>query len=269
MATKIGQFVFQNIDLTTWTEPAPKKRKAAKPILHNKFQECAKIVSDPFWVEKWNQAAIGKFPRNFCCSDNRLYYRKNGKSSAIDLSDNPLVMHEECKRFMCDKANIKSELDLERERRDHQNLIMAQTKVEPLTWGKCCQKTQSALVDYYVEDMRKLMSLTNTEAEYLYKIVHMGISDKSFNADNITVYDNRIVSIGGLVWDNNSRTFYIANHKSKPIKAIKFVDQEDVKPKDMIPEYHKKWEKYLKECQKRHQNLKSTTYSSVTEMTED
>jgi hypothetical protein len=63
-----------------------------KPIVNKIFLECAKIIEDPFWVEKFNYAAMGKFPTNFYYYDNTLIYGINNNKIVLPSNIQDVVI---------------------------------------------------------------------------------------------------------------------------------------------------------------------------------
>ena len=92
----VGSYAISTVDFESWVnEPTvqisqrTKKTKGVKEIVNRIFAECAAIVHDPFWADKFNNAALGKLPHKFNFHDGILMYRKGAKCHRLEVSNNP------------------------------------------------------------------------------------------------------------------------------------------------------------------------------------
>ena len=90
---KAGSMAISTIDFNSWsnmpvTTPVSKNKKikGVKEIINKIFIECAKVITDQFWIDKFNLAAIGKFPSKFYFNEEILTYRKGAKCHTLLVS---------------------------------------------------------------------------------------------------------------------------------------------------------------------------------------
>ena len=118
--------------------------------------------------------------------------------------------------------------------------------VEILTWEIASKKIKECLISYFIVDMTTMMNLTPDQSNQLRQIIQVGIFSNLFDKHNIILNNNRIFSIGGLLYDPQNKIFYIdpnlvpSTSRSYPKKKIM-----SNMPKDTIPQFNIKWEKYI------------------------
>lgn len=258
---RVGTYAISTVDFDSWmNEPVvnspmkTRKVRGNKEVIHRIFADCAKVVLDPFWIDKFNNAAIGKFPSKFSFNDGILTFRKGTKNPSIEVSNNPAEAAIACMEFFRSNAGIFSPLD-------EQNSAQLQHArshgdQQQLSWADANKKVQECMLSYYVADMKRVMTLKDSEAEQLRQTIRLGISNKYFGKHNIRVEGNRIHTIGGLVWNNESREFYI-DPELKPVSSRPYSRKKDGPPaidpsqKDMIPQFSLKWKKYVESLDKK------------------
>lgn len=260
---KIGSYAISTIDTSSWMNepivsgpPRTRKSRGVKEVLHRIFSDCAGVIEDPFWIEKLNQAAFGKFPAKFSFNDGTLLFRKGTRCYSLEVSNNPYESAHQILEFIRTHGGIFSptdkqysiELDLARQ--------MAARTREKLTWGDASKKMQECLLSYFIMSMKTVMTLSDYEVEYLRQTIRLAISNKFFGKHNIKVEENRIQSIEGLLWNGENRTFYL-HPDLKPVAPRSSSQVKDGPPvidpsqKDMVPQFGIKWQKYIEELDKK------------------
>jgi hypothetical protein len=259
---RVGSYAISTIDFNSWAnEPVAvvpqraKKTRGTKEIVYKIFADYALMINDPFWVDKFNTAAMGKLPPKFNYHDGMLTYKKGAKSNSLDISNNSYDVAHACMEFFRSNGGIFSPMDeqisLELQYSRAQ-IIMTQQ----LTWGDANKKVQDCMLSYYVTDMKQIMTLTNLEVEQLRQTIKLGIANKYFGKHNIRVENNRIHSVDGLLWNNETRSFYV-NPELKPNTTRSYSRKKDgptaIDPsqKDMIPQFGIKWVKYIESLDKK------------------
>lgn len=260
---RIGSYAISTIEFDSWmNEPikqAPqrtRKTRVIKEVVNKIFVECANVIDDPYWIEKFNMAAKGKFPRGFSYNDNILVYRKGAKSQQLEVSGNPYEAAYACMEFFRYNGGLFSQTD----EQDSLNLqhIRSQAVLtqQQLTWGDANKKIQECMLSHYVIGMKSIMSLSDSEMEQLRQTIRLGISNKFFGKHNINLDNNRIHTINGLLWNNEERIFYI-NPELKPVSTRTYTRNKEgyssIDPckKDTIPQFGVKWYKYIESLDKK------------------
>lgn len=258
---KIGSYAISTVDFDTCfvqnsakSNARLRKQRGTKEVIHKLFSDCARIITDPFWIEKFNLAATGRFPPKFHYNDGLLIFKKNTKSQSIEVSRNPSEAAYSCMEFFRLHGGIFSPLD-EKISNELQT-ARAQEKKEILTWSSAGKKLQECLLSDYISQMKDHMKLTYLEVEKFKQTIMLGIINKYFGKNNIIIDKNRIVSIEGLFWNETTRIFYI-DPNLKPTGARPSNRNKDghesVDPnqKDTVPQFTVKWEKYVDSLDKK------------------
>lgn len=190
-------------------ETKQRKSKTRVQVINNVFQECAAMISDPFWSSIFQQASIGKFPRKFSYRDRLLIYKRGSKVQTMEVPHTPEEAITACIEFFKKYGGIFSETDQEIARTEHSlRMEHEETKVS-LTWSSATKNVQKILVDSFVDSLRKTCSLNKEEEINLRNRINVGIILGYFNKDNIVVENNDIVEIKGLLFDDVNRIFDI------------------------------------------------------------
>ena len=251
---KVGSVSITTVNFNSWaTTPVmaatnKSKKTKVKEIVNEIFVECAKVTDDPFWVEKFNLAAVGKFPANFYFYENTLTYKKGAKNNKVVLTSNPRDAALAFMNFLRTNKSIfspsdeQTTLDIQFNRQK----ISSSTNIESLTWDIATKKNKECLISYFIVDMTKMMNLEPEQSEQLREVIKVGIFLNLFDKNNITLNNNRIFSIGGLLYDPLNKVFYIDPNltRTTSYSCPKKKTTNNI-PKDTIPQFGVKWEKYI------------------------
>jgi hypothetical protein len=260
---RVGSYAISTVDFDSWmNEPivqAPqrsRKTRGVKEIVNKIFADCASVTQDPFWVDKFNNAAMGKLPHKFSFHDGILTYKKGAKHHSLDVPNNPYEASHACMEFFRSNGGIFSPTDEQNSLELQYSRAHAVLTQQQLTWGDANKKVQECMLSHYVTDMKDIMGLNNSELEQLRQTIRLGIANKYFGKHNIRVENNRIHSIAGLLWNSETRLFYI-NPELKPNTTRTYTRKKDGPPaidpsqKDMIPQFGVKWGKYIESLDKK------------------
>lgn len=262
MGGRVGTYAISTVDFDSWSNQpvsqAPmktRKTRGAKEVVHKIFTECALVTQDPFWVDKFNTAAMGKLPSKFTYHDGVITYRKGAKCHTLEVSGNPHEAASACMEFFRSNGGIFSPSD-EQHSLELQYARSHAVSTQQLTWADANKKVQECMLSYYVMDMKASMTLKDNEVEQLRQTIRLGISNKYFGKHNIRVESNRIHSIEGLLWNDVTREFYI-NPELKPNSTRSYTRKKDgpsaIDPsqKDTVPQFAIKWKKYIESLDKK------------------
>lgn len=260
---RVGSYAISTIDFNSWmTEPivqAPirtRKTRGAKEVVNKIFSECATIIQDSFWIDKFNNAAMGKFPQKFNFNDGILTYRKGAKNHSLEVSNNPYEAAHACMEFLRVNGGIFSPMDEQISLEAQYSRTHAVLTQQKLTWADANKKVQECMLSYYVMDMKVIMTLDGPRVEQLRQTIRLGISNKYFGKTNIRVENNRIHSIDGLLYNNELKIFYI-NPELKPNTTRTYLRKKtndagvDSTQKDTVPQFGVKWVKYVETLDKK------------------
>ena len=238
---KVGNQAISTIDFNTWikdTEVVVKKKKKRKEIVHKIFSDFANIITDPFWIEKFTNASIGKLPTKFSFNNGVLKYKKGTKTYSKELLNSNLESAYECIKFF-NTYGLFSNNDISKT-----NEQIGEIKTEILTWENANENVKELLIGYYINDMMKVMELTKLEVKQLKQTIMVGISFKLLKKTHFFVEDNRLVKINNILWDDVNRIFFIDESLKSGIKPdnSKYKDQSSNKDTNTISLI---WDKYI------------------------
>ena len=249
---KVGSVSITSVNFNSWANTpvvaltAKSKKTKVKEIINEIFVECAKVTEDPFWVEKFNLAAIGKFPTNFYYHDNTLTYKKGAKTNKVILSSNIRDAALSFMNFLRVNKSIFSPLDEQSTLNQEFDRINSSLNTEILTWEIATKKIKECLISHFIIDMTRMMNLLPDQSNQLRQIIQTGIFSNLFDKNNIILKNDRIFSIGSLLYDPQNKIFYIdsnlvpSTNRSYPKKKA-----TNNMPKDTIPQFNIKWDKYI------------------------
>lgn len=260
---KVGSYAISTVEFDSWTTSPivqtphrTRKSRAAKEIIYKIFADCSAVITDPFWADKFNSAAVGKFPKGFSFHDGVLQFKKGAKCPTLEVSNNSYIAAPACMEFFRSNGGLFSPIDQQNSMELQFARSQAVSNQQQLTWEDANTKIQECLLSNYVVDMKKLMALSNSEIEQLRQTVKLGIINKFFGKHNIRVENNRIHSFMGLLWNDQTRTFFI-DPELKPV-ARRTYDRDkdnasavDPSQKDTVPQFWTKWLKYLDSVDKK------------------
>ena len=236
-------------DLDSWlSEPTTSAVKAKKAVVNKEirfpiFDHCADCMRgrDPEWETKLRKAATGTFPANFSYQAPTLTWKKNAKVFNIQVAATGPEAVEEVVNFFRRRGRLFSKLDLQ----------ASATKTvavedQQFLWTAINRATRDCMVARYIARMKEEMGLTRLETANLSLIIDRGRNSGIFNGDTIQIRSNYIFAINGLLFEPETRTFFISDeYTPKAIKAAKYDEEEEVEViKSDIPS---QWKKCLKQ----------------------
>ena len=251
---KVGGSSSAVVNFNNWANAPVKattvKNKKTKEIVNEIFLRCAEVTSDPFWAEKFRLAAIGKFPNcdqsKFTYTNGTLTHKKGTKTVKLVVSSDPRQAAEECKDFFRVNRSIYSPTDenlaLEKKFARSSSLMDA----EELSWEKANKKIRECLISHFVNDQSEAMRLTSEQSKQLNQLINVCLFRKYFDKNNIFLVNDRIYNITGLMWDVQNEVFYIdPNMKPSVTRSYAKKSITNNYPKDSLPQFNTKWNKYL------------------------
>lgn len=253
IGSRVGSYAVSTVNSQPWLSvpikgsagEKVKKSRATRQIVNPIFLECAHTITDPFWVDLFNSAGYGKFPRRFGFKNGLLTYRKATRVITTELTKSPYEATSIAINFFKKYGGIVSEQDAIDSREADFNRGQAE---EPMAgWGDLPKKTQEALIDTYISEMTTTMSLTPKQKLDLRHVINVGIVLKYFTRDNIAIEDNRITSIDGLLFDQGRGRFSFDSSLQPKVTRnyAKKEGDEVAMPKDSVPLYLREWSKIV------------------------
>jgi len=196
--------------------------KTKRVIEFQLFEDIKDIEKDQFWITFFEDAAIGRFPRNFKYANNVLNYRNKNKSAEIMLPETPLEAGAFVKAFIYEQAGIISPLDMKEKKAIDEKCLQDAANIEVSNWKQIKnEKQQSILISLFVQLVAEKYDLNFEERAKLSQQIKIGLLSGYLNNTNIIMENGNIVDIEGLEFDDINREFNINTDTCKIVKVVK------------------------------------------------
>ena len=194
--------------------------KAKRTVIFPIFDKMMELETDSYWKSLFDEAATGKFPRNFKFQNGILNYKIRSKTIEQILDpDNIEESIQTVKRFFLDTAGILSPDDLIRKKQEEEKRISELIMNEVISWNQIrSEKQRMIMISLYVETIGKEYGLTVEERKGLVQNIRIGMLAGYFNSDNIKIIGNRIDTIEGLEYNQDTKEFEINKELCKAPK---------------------------------------------------
>lgn len=217
-----------------------------RQVINEVFENCSELTDDPFWKNKLQMAARGKFPPGFFYRDGFLNYKKRKKQTSVHIPGEPIQAINVFVSFM-QGFGFYSNLDLEYYGEQSMLTEDCEAAPPPEAWSKVPKKLRTSYITSYVKKRMELLekgfrddiddvtfsidiegdsrdpleqyrceplknkALLESCALSLERTIHLGIGLKIFNKDNIVLYKYSIKHIPWLIYNEDTHTFSISS----------------------------------------------------------
>jgi hypothetical protein len=186
------------------------------------------IETDPYWRSLFDEAAVGKFPRNFKFQNGVLNYKIRSKTTEQAIPKDPEEALLVVKNFFLDTAGILSPDDLKRKKIEEEKRNSEMIMNEVISWNQIrSEKQRMIMLSLYVEKLGKQYGLSVEERKGLVQNIRIGVLAGYFNAENIEIVGNCIENIYGLEYNDQTGEFDINKEKCPLPKISRKVTHED------------------------------------------
>lgn len=224
-----GQYAIRAISAETWlsapitsgVEKRNRKQRSNKQLVHPIFLECSRQTDDPWWSDKFLNAAYGKMPSKFFnYKDGLLFYSKRNTSKVqnLEVPSAPYEAFHACKEFFMLHGNLVSDNDIVLAQREQKLREEVERFKPPSSWSEYTKIMKEILIDYYVMDMTKVLGLQPREEKALRQKIIYGLTFNELNPDCIELENGRILNIKGLCFNSETRAFSIEPN-DVPVRA--------------------------------------------------
>lgn len=256
--TKAGNYAIATTKAQPWlatpvTSVQPKARKVkAKPIVvHSIFQECAQMTTDPYWLEIYESAALGKFPRGFLFKDGYLTYKRGTKITKLFVPSNVTEAFPLCTNFFTSTAGLMSIEDQERAKRDYEIHTQECSTVQNYTWNDIKSKRlKQLLLGTFIAELAKMYDLTPKEKNEASTLINLGFFLGYFQSCHVIYESGRIRCITGLQYCLETRAFSIDPTYTPKAPKPKGKHETECKSDGCIS-FMYIWTKFLENLEKR------------------
>jgi len=237
--------------------------KTKRVIEFQIFEDIKNMEKDQFWISFFEDAAIGKFPRNLKFINNVLIYRHKNKNAEITLPEERLEAGAFTKAFVYENAGIISPTDIKEKKSIDEKSLQDAANIEINIWKQIKnEKQQNILVSFFVQLLGEKYDLTFQEKVKLTQQIKLGLLSGYLNNTNIIMDNGNIYEIEGLDFIDESREFVINTDVCKIVRVpkrntadttmdttiTKTTDDEDVSSKNLL----KSWNRYINDVSKKY-----------------
>jgi hypothetical protein len=177
------------------------------------FDDLMKHETDPTWITTLDDAAQGKFPRNFKFQNSILTYKLRSKNIDHPIIGNDKTTLEEMKAFFF-KYNVASPEDIKKRKDAEITMLNSEQYDDEMSWSQIrSEKQKTVMISLFVENLGEIYNLSSENRKGLVQNIRMGILAGYLNSDNIYVENNSITKIEGLIYDKSTKQFTIDKSK--------------------------------------------------------
>lgn len=184
------------------------------------FDELLKLEKDSYWQNVFDDAAQGKFPRNFKYQNGVLTYKLRSKNIDQAIPKEPEEAIAVLKKFFLNTASLISPQDIKKHKAE-EDKIQEDKEDEPddLQWNQIrSEKQKLIMISLYVEKLGDEYSLSIEERKGLMQNIKIGMLAGYLNGDNIIFSGNSIDKIEGLVYDKATKRLVIDKDSCSLVK---------------------------------------------------
>jgi hypothetical protein len=218
---KIGSMAVMSFDFDEWfknesnvNNTVKVNKKYNKKIVHPLLLTYSELITDVFWIKKFQLWASGKLPKNFTLFNNVItFINKNGVESTWQPTGNHKEDAQSCIQFFSLHAGLFSKKD-ELEARYVESEDEEEEEIQK-TWSQINKNEQEILIRTYVNELAQSdMNLNNQECKLLLQSIRLGIATKNISNQSIEMKNNKIINIKGILWNAETRQFRV-NYTNK------------------------------------------------------
>jgi len=177
------------------------------------FDDLMKYETDPTWITTLDDAAQGKFPRNFKFQNSILTYKLRSKNIDHPIIGNDKAALDAMKDFFF-KYNVASPEDVKKRKEAELTMINSEQYDEEMSWSQIrSDKEKTVMITLFVESLCDNYNLSPESKRGLVQNIRIGILAGYLNNDNIHIESNSITKIDGLIYDKSLKQFIIDKNK--------------------------------------------------------
>lgn len=261
--TSTTKIQHENWDPTQIAQPISvrsRRTRANAPINNEIFRHMATVVLDPFWKERFGEAADGIFPTKISYSNGVLQYKGFDESTMVlqtnipsmnaggvnDISTLSMLVAQASDVILFYQTRIQmySPADIERINEAASNQVPTEEELGNV-WNKMKPRQREVALIEFVKSEKIARGLTPGQCLELEQLVNLSRQLKYANSDTITVRRYRIVDQSFVIYNPDSKRYYI---NPEVTKIIKFRNQKKKPGKEKLTHFQK-WEEFHRSIQ--------------------
>lgn len=177
------------------------------------FDDLMKYETDPTWMTTLDDAAQGKFPRNFKFQNSILTYKLRSKNIDHPITGNDKATLDAMKSFFF-KYNVASPEDVKKRKDAEITMLNSEQFDDEISWSQIrSDKEKTVMITLFVESLGDTYNLPVDIKKGLVQNITIGILAGYLNTENIHIENNSITKIEGLSYDKSIKQFTIDKSK--------------------------------------------------------
>lgn len=258
---KTGSYAVTTVYTMPWAKkvstPIKTKRlKTEKKIAHEIFEQCSELTKDEYWIAILKNCARDKFPRGFQYKNGLLMHRRGNKTVRVEIPSIPSEAYSLAVNFFRNNAGLMSTSDRKRVQKEYEARLLEETSKNEVQWKDIrVERVKELLITEFIYELAQKSNFNNEQKKELSTTVKRGFMLKYFASKNIKMEHGKIVSIEGLLYNQDTNQFYIDSKLLSKNSGRKFeglgLERSDVKSK-ITP--LTLWVKYLENQEKKLNN---------------
>jgi len=205
---------------------------------------------DEQWKTVFNNMYIGKNPIpgiSYNEKDSKISFRSGtNKTSTLDLAGSLEEIKDSIISFIKSNGGLFSKEDLNRSLENNRK-FQESNAITKFDWSLCQKKTKELFKIYFIDDMAKEYSLSETSKKKLSCLINNAIVTKKFVNKNF-VFDNsiaRLSKIEGLQYNPEKKEFELSeNLRNQIVPQNRTKKSNSRKTKIEETQYFSKWKDF-------------------------
>ncbi len=182
------------------------KKGRHKEVLYNILSECASLVKDEFWVQFYENLAVGKNTKGIYIT-NGIIHTSNKKSGfSYNITDKaPEIIIEELHHLLTTYTSICSKKDMVKKRKIVEEIENELNEYKNVKWSSIKRKNiKYALIIEYCLTLKKQLSLTWNATISAYKTVVNAFEFRTHNSKDVQYENGVILNINDIEFDGEN-----------------------------------------------------------------
>lgn len=218
---RAGDYAKANIASRSWLQTPMaanskgKNIRKVQTVVYPVFSKCSELTTDPFWIDIFNNASKGKFPKGFSYKEGCLFHRRRNKTSSVEVSENAIEAFDTCKTFFRTMGGIASQQ--EHSKNDSEDAASESlddtsdntgntSEISKIIWSKIVPKKNKTLyLHSFISNFAKKNNMISFEIDKLQKILNLAETLGLLTDTNVIFEGNSISQINELTFDPITR----------------------------------------------------------------
>ncbi len=255
---KTGSYSVTTVYSMPWVKKkktTTKKKRAEKKVVYKIFEQCSKLIEDPYWISVFKECARENFPRGFSYKNGLLIHRRGNKLNRVLITNKSSSdVISTCLSFFKTLAGLMSVADRKRvQNEEEEKLLNMNINME---WsGINLINVKELLINEFISGISKSGGFDKVSKKELTTTIKRGFMLKHFKSKDVEMSNGKIKSIQGLIYDKDNNEYKIDPKlilKRPGRKVIGLgIERKEIKSKISFMEM---WVKYLESLEKEKQH---------------